>query len=109
MQGEAQRVEPDVPEIPLEDADEDVALALPGVGPAMPGHQGASSSAGMILELQAELHLSGSVQPGHKARLFDVELPVGPDGHFSLTLPLDNSNPLLPLLVGVPRRKPDRS
>ncbi len=105
----AHQVEAAPPHFPPVEGAEDIALALPGYAPQPPGHQGSPSSFGMIRELHAELHLWGSVPPDQAADWFGHHLPVMPDGQFSLTLPVDGSNPMLSLLVGEPRRKTSSS
>jgi hypothetical protein len=80
-------------------------LALPGVAQQPSGHQVGASSFGLVRELHAELHLWGRAEPETTVSWAGTELPVMPDGQFSLTLPLDTSNPMLPLLVAKPRHK----
>ena len=100
------RVAVDLPHREEDVAVEGAELALPGQAPQPQGHQGgsASSSYSMVRELYAELHIWGRVEPGQRAELLGHNLPVMPDGQFSLTLPLDTSDPMLPLLLGQPRQ-----
>ena len=103
----SQRVTAEVPQLAADEAAEAAALALLGAASEPAGHQGGTSSLGMIRELQAELHLWGHAQPGQPADWFGHPLTPGPDGSFNLTLPVDANNPLLSLLTdGCVRKTP---
>ncbi|GAB6053700.1 hypothetical protein JCM17960_25200 [Magnetospira thiophila] len=53
----------------------------------------------VTLEVNAELHIFGRTKPGHRLTLYGKEVPVRPDGTFSVRRPLPHGAVVLPLLV----------
>ncbi|MCU0894179.1 MAG: DUF4912 domain-containing protein [Rhodospirillales bacterium] len=60
----------------------------------------------VAFEATAELHIHGHAQPGSTVRLFGREVPVRPDGSFSVVHVLDHDSPLLASILAAAAAEP---
>jgi hypothetical protein len=60
----------------------------------------------VAFEATAELHIHGHAQPGSTVRLFGREVPVRPDGSFSVVHVLDHASPLLASILAAAAAEP---